>query len=86
MVSGSSIDLAMSEGRSAARGGHEENFSMVKVAVIGVGSMGRNHARIYRELDQSELVAVCDAELSLAASIAEFERGTRLQRHVQDVG
>lgn len=44
---------------------------MVKVAVIGVGSMGRNHARIYRELDQSELVAVCDAELSLAASIAE---------------
>ena len=44
---------------------------MVRVAVIGIGSMGRNHARIYRELDQSELVAVCDAELSLAASIAE---------------
>jgi UDP-N-acetylglucosamine 3-dehydrogenase len=44
---------------------------MVRVAVIGVGSMGRNHARIYRELDDSELVAVCDADLQLASSIAE---------------
>jgi UDP-N-acetylglucosamine 3-dehydrogenase len=44
---------------------------MVRVAVIGVGSMGRNHARIYRELDGSELVAVCDADFQLASSIAE---------------
>jgi UDP-N-acetylglucosamine 3-dehydrogenase len=33
---------------------------MLKAAVIGVGSMGRNHARVYRELDNVELVAVSD--------------------------
>ena len=29
---------------------------MVRVAVIGVGSMGRNHARVYHEMSDSDLV------------------------------
>lgn len=33
----------------------------MKVAVIGVGSMGQNHARIYFNLDNVELVAVADS-------------------------
>lgn len=33
---------------------------MIKVAVIGVGSMGKNHARVYFENDDVELVAVAD--------------------------
>jgi predicted dehydrogenase len=32
----------------------------LRVAVIGAGSMGRNHARIYSEIDELELVAVAD--------------------------
>ena len=43
---------------------------MVRVAVIGVGSMGRNHARVYHEMGDSDLVAVSDTDLSLASSVA----------------
>ena len=43
----------------------------MKVAVIGVGSMGRNHARVYSELAEAELVAVSDANEKQAGSIAE---------------
>jgi len=43
----------------------------MKAAVIGVGSMGRNHARVYNELPDVELVAVSDSDEKNAASIAE---------------
>ena len=43
---------------------------MIRVAVIGVGSMGRNHARVYHELSESDLVAVVDTDLSLASAVA----------------
>jgi predicted dehydrogenase len=43
---------------------------MVKAAVIGVGSMGKNHARVYSELPEAELVAVADASADLAHSTA----------------
>jgi predicted dehydrogenase len=33
--------------------------------------MGRNHARVYHELHDSDLVAVSDTDLSLASSVAE---------------
>jgi UDP-N-acetylglucosamine 3-dehydrogenase len=48
----------------------------MKVAVIGVGSMGRNHARVYSELAEAELVAVSDTDAKLAGSVAE-NFGTR---------
>jgi len=35
---------------------------MLKAAVIGVGNMGRNHARIYNELPGVELVGVSDVD------------------------
>jgi|SRR3990172_1717326 len=44
---------------------------MIKTAVIGVGSMGMNHARIYADLDESHLVAVCDSNPALVARAAE---------------
>lgn len=44
-----------------------------RVAVIGVGSMGRNHARVYYELPDAELVAVSDANETVAAAVgAQF--------------
>ena len=43
----------------------------MKVAVIGVGSMGKNHARVYSELPEADLVAVADADQKLVAATAE---------------
>jgi len=41
----------------------------MRVAVIGVGSMGKNHARVYSELPEAELVAVVDADLKTAEAV-----------------
>jgi UDP-N-acetylglucosamine 3-dehydrogenase len=49
---------------------------MIKAAVIGVGSMGRNHARIYDDLENVALVAVADANEELAEKVA-FRHKTR---------
>ncbi|MCK5628380.1 Gfo/Idh/MocA family oxidoreductase [Candidatus Bathyarchaeota archaeon] len=40
------------------------------VAVIGTGFWGKNHARIYTELDSTQLVAICDVNPERAKSIA----------------
>ncbi|MBN2186927.1 MAG: Gfo/Idh/MocA family oxidoreductase [Dehalococcoidia bacterium] len=42
----------------------------VKVGVIGLGAMGKNHARIYFELPEVELVGVADVNYGLAQSLA----------------
>jgi UDP-N-acetylglucosamine 3-dehydrogenase len=43
---------------------------MLRVAVIGVGSMGQNHARVYRDMDQYvDLVGVADQDETAAARI-----------------
>ena len=42
---------------------------MLKTAVIGVGSMGRNHVRVYRELDGVKLVGVSDNNKETAEKI-----------------
>lgn len=44
---------------------------MVKVGVIGVGSMGRNHARVYNELANAELVAVVDENTASAQAVGQ---------------
>ena len=43
----------------------------LKMAVIGVGALGRHHARILAGLDAVELVAVVDSDARRAQSIAE---------------
>jgi len=40
------------------------------VAVVGTGFWGKNHARVYKELASTELVAICDASAERAKSIA----------------
>lgn len=46
----------------------------IRVAVIGVGAFGRNHARVYSELQKQneavELAAVCDANPERSAELA----------------
>ena len=43
----------------------------MKTAVIGVGSMGKNHARVYSELAEADLVGVSDANPATAESIGK---------------
>jgi predicted dehydrogenase len=43
----------------------------IKVGVVGVGSLGQWHARIYSEMDDVELVGVYDASAKRAREIAE---------------
>jgi UDP-N-acetylglucosamine 3-dehydrogenase len=40
------------------------------VAVVGTGFWGKNHARVYRELESTELVAVCDMNRERAKAVA----------------
>jgi predicted dehydrogenase len=56
----------------------------VRAAVVGTGEFGRNHARVYRELEGAELVGVYDRELSRAEAVAaEFQ--TKALRSLEDV-
>ena len=48
--------------------------SLIRVAVIGVGAMGRNHARVYSEMPDVELVGVADADTRLAESVSSVVR------------
>lgn len=43
----------------------------LSVAVLGVGFWGRNHARIFNELPNTKLAAVCDADSKRAQTVAE---------------
>jgi len=43
----------------------------LKIGVVGVGHIGKNHARIYSELPQVELAAVYDTDFQVAGEIAE---------------
>jgi len=40
------------------------------VAVVGTGFWGKNHARVFRELDETELLAVCDIDGERARNVA----------------
>ena len=55
-----------------------ETTPPVPVAVVGVGRMGRHHARIYHELAETRLAAVVDADKDRAAEIADQFGGAAL--------
>ncbi|MGB9135190.1 MAG: Gfo/Idh/MocA family oxidoreductase [Candidatus Bathyarchaeia archaeon] len=46
-------------------------MSRIGVAVIGVGFWGKNHVRVFSELPETQLVAVCDMDYERAKTIAE---------------
>ena len=43
----------------------------IPVAIIGAGTFGRQHARVYRELPQAELAGVYDADSARAQAVAQ---------------
>ena len=58
----------------------------LKVAVIGVGYLGRQHVRIYSEMDSVELVAVVDKNPDTAQSVAREFHTTALTNHSEVLG
>ena len=49
----------------------------IRVAVVGVGEFGRNHVRVWRELEGVELAGIVDTDANRAAQVAS-EFGTRV--------
>jgi UDP-N-acetylglucosamine 3-dehydrogenase len=43
----------------------------LKTAVIGTGFWGKNHARVYKELSETELLAICDIDAERASNVAK---------------
>lgn len=43
---------------------------MIKVAVVGLGYMGQNHARILSSMSNTQLIAVCDLDASKSDQLA----------------
>jgi len=56
----------------------------MKVAVIGVGSMGKNHARVYSELPEADLVAVTDVDQKMVTATAE-KHGVRAYTNYREM-
>ena len=43
---------------------------MIRVALVGIGGMGRCHFNCYKNVENAELVAVCDVRTERAREIA----------------
>ncbi len=58
-------------------------MSRIKVGVIGVGAIGRNHSRVYHGLERAELAAVFDADRARAEEVAA-EYGARAAASLEE--
>ncbi len=56
----------------------------LRTAVIGVGHMGRHHARLYHDLPESDLIAVVDQDVDRAADMAK-QYGAKPYSDVSDL-
>lgn len=58
-------------------------MNRLRVGVVGVGHIGKNHARIYHELPHAEFTAVFDTDAAKAEAIAQ-EFGARVATSLED--
>ncbi len=64
--------------------GEGRDTRKVRAAVVGAGEFGRNHARVYRELESADLVGIYDRDQARAEAVAvEFQ--TRALRSLEEV-
>jgi predicted dehydrogenase len=56
---------------------------MIKVAVIGIGSMGANHARVYSQLNEVNLVAVADTNPQVTEVVSKHYNTRPYQSYTQ---
>lgn len=55
----------------------------LRVGVVGVGSMGKNHARVYSELPAAEFTAILDPNAEVAGPLAE-QYGAKLAGSLEE--
>jgi predicted dehydrogenase len=56
----------------------------IRVAVVGAGDFGRNHVRVWREIEGAELVGIVDTDAERAARVAaEFK--TRVLKDLEQI-
>jgi predicted dehydrogenase len=56
----------------------------IRVAVVGAGDFGRNHVRVWREMEGAELVGIVDTDAERAARVAtEFK--TRVLKDLEQI-
>ena len=55
-----------------------------RVAVVGTGEFGRNHVRVYREMESVELAGIFDQDAARAALIAQ-EFGTHAFKRLEEL-
>lgn len=56
----------------------------VRIGVIGVGSLGQHHARIYAQMPEAELVGICDVDAERVAKLAA-QHGTTAYTSVDEL-
>ena len=73
---------------SQAASGDRFNGRKLRCGAIGVGRMGRHHARVYAEMPDCELVGIVDADLERAEELAEKHntRAFRSERELAEAG
>lgn len=67
---------------SGAGGGEQ---AKIRVAVVGAGEFGKNHVRVYKEMDSVQLVGVVDCEVERAEKLAK-EFSIRAFLSVEELG
>ena len=72
---GETHDRMCPQGETVRPNGSRQERDRLRVGVVGVGNMGRHHARVYSELPGAHLVGVSDADGERARSVAA-EYGT----------
>ncbi len=58
----------------------------IRTAVVGVGSLGRHHARIHNDLPETELVAICDTDAGRAREYADLYGCAAVSNHLELIG
>jgi predicted dehydrogenase len=59
---------------------------MIRVAVVGAGAFGREHARVYSEVAGAHLVAVCDLDQTRGRTVAERYGAAYVADHRELIG
>ena len=61
-----------------------QNNCKIRVAVVGAGDFGRNHARVYRELEDAELVGIVESNPARAAQVSK-EFSTQVLQDIESL-
>ncbi len=74
------------EHRSQSSSAQHTTAKMLRMAVVGIGYLGRFHAQKYQQLEQCELVAICDVDKNRAHAIASEFATSAVTDHCALIG